>query len=93
MLETLTDTCDEYMLQMTKLMRHAVDREAQHGTTGFQVTPYLKRCYEKMFEVINEFSCINTISAVSCFQIMNWFAAIMLMSLSVDTVILFYNRL
>ncbi len=37
-LETLTDSCHEYMLQITKLMRQAVDTEARSGSCPFQVT-------------------------------------------------------
>ena len=36
-LETLTDVCGEYFLQMTDLLRRAVDNEALDGTSGFQV--------------------------------------------------------
>ena len=37
-LETLTDIGHEYFVQMTRLLRHAVDNEALHGGTGFQVS-------------------------------------------------------
>ena len=36
-LDILTDVCQEYYLRMTHSLRHAVDAEALHGTTGFQV--------------------------------------------------------
>ena len=36
-LETLTDSCHEYLLQMTKLMRQAVDAEAREGASPFPV--------------------------------------------------------
>ncbi|XP_064637438.1 STAGA complex 65 subunit gamma-like [Lineus longissimus] len=35
-LETLTDVTQEYFLNLTKALRHAVDREAATGKTGFQ---------------------------------------------------------
>ena len=36
-LETLTDSCHEYLLQMTKLMRLAADAEAREGASPFPV--------------------------------------------------------
>ncbi|KAI0215850.1 hypothetical protein LSAT2_032072 [Lamellibrachia satsuma] len=35
-LDTMTDICGEYFLQLTKLLRRSVDTEAQHGMDGFQ---------------------------------------------------------
>lgn len=49
-LETLTDVTHEYLLQFTKLMRHARDEEAMRGTTGFPV------CILASYEVIQ--TCI-----------------------------------
>jgi hypothetical protein len=36
-LEMLTDVTHEYFLNITKALRHAVDREAFTGKTGFPV--------------------------------------------------------
>ena len=37
-LETLTDISHEYMLQMTRLLRRAVDNDLLNGPSGFPVS-------------------------------------------------------
>ena len=43
-LETLTDISHEYMLQMTRLLRRAVDNDLLNGPSGFSVSAYKYEC-------------------------------------------------